>query len=60
MKVFLQLHKTVDDKWTTGSLYLEEPGGVMCRLDDGRAIVVVNDGRVLFFDKEGSYIDAQP
>ena len=29
MKVFLGLHKTIDDKWTSRSGYLDEPAGIL-------------------------------
>jgi hypothetical protein len=53
VKVFLGLHKTVDDKWTSRGDYLEEPAGILCRFDDGSAVVVTFDGRVLRFDARG-------
>lgn len=58
MKVFLGLHKTVDDKWTTPGLWYEEPSGVMCRFDDGSCVIVVSDGRVMWFDADGNGVGA--
>ena len=53
MRVNLGLHKTTGDAWTTKGMYLEEASGIMCQLDDGSMVVVVNDGRVLRFSAEG-------
>lgn len=56
MKVFLGLHKTVDDKWTSEGAYLPEPAGVLCQFDNGSAVAVTHDGRVLRFDARGAQI----
>jgi hypothetical protein len=59
VRVYLRLHKTVDDRWEPGAGYIEEPDGVACRLDDGRTVVVVADGRVLWFDASGREFHGQ-
>jgi len=56
VKVFLGLHKTVDDKWTSEGAYLPEPAGVLCQFDDGSAVAATHDGRVLRFDGRGVQI----
>lgn len=54
MKIFFGLHKTVDDKWTSAGMYVEEPAGVVCRFDDGSSVIVVSDGRVMRFAEDGT------
>lgn len=58
MKVFLGLHKTVDDKWEPRPDYFDEPDGIACRLGDGSTVVVVADGRVMWFDADGNGVKA--
>jgi len=53
VKVFLGLHKTVDDQWTTPGMFLTEPAGILCQMDDGSAVAVTHDGRVMRFDGSG-------
>jgi hypothetical protein len=59
VKVFLGLHKTVDDQWTSSGMFLRESEGVLCRLDDGSAVAVTHDGRVMRFDMAGRSMPLQ-
>lgn len=55
MKVCLGVHKTVDGIWAADMSISGEYNGICCQHELGFTIVL-DDGRILNFDKEGKQI----